>query len=47
MLMTLLTYVAENVVLYNMYKHKDSKVVESSALSDEELLKLHELTRRG
>lgn len=42
--MTLLAYVGENVVLYNMYKYNESKVVESSALSDEELLKLHQLT---
>lgn len=47
MLMTLLAYVGENIILYNMYKYNDSKVVESSALSDEELLKLHELTHRG
>jgi hypothetical protein len=45
--MTLLAYAGENVVLYNMYKHNESKVVESLALSDEELLKLHELTHGG
>lgn len=44
--MTLLAYAGDNVVLYNMYKHNESKVVESSALSDEELLKLHQLTHR-
>lgn len=44
--MTLLAYAGDNVVLYNIYRHNESKVVESSALSDEELLKLHRLTHK-
>ncbi len=44
--MTLLAYAGDNVVLYNMYKYNESKVVKSSALSDEELLKLHQLTHK-